>query len=709
MKNKKKKILTLILIIFILLFCLGAKSYAFGVDDAIDGVVGILLLPSKFFALIIGGVIGTILGFFTNMDGIGLTLEDILFNRVPLVDINFFDFTTANDVALTIRENVAIWYTSIRNIAAVVLAIIAVYVGIRMAISTIAEDKAKYKTMLYDWLTSLALLFVLQYVMIFTININNAFIETLSTGLSDSSFGSMTDTFFKESLTNASFTTGMGCALIYLMLQAVTFVFLLTYIKRMITLAFLIVISPLVTITYSIDKMGDGRSQALNVWFKEFVYNILIQPFHCISYRVLAQSAINLMVRDGFAEGAGLANAVIAIMMILFIYSAEEIIKHIFHFESQSMGKTVANAAIGGLVLNKVMSGKKKSGGGSSSKGYSSGTNSKSSSNKSAQNANQNSNQGGAPNAGQNSNTNSNTNRSQSTRSSSSGGSTGTSGSSSSNRQNTKSVGGVAKKVAKTVGKGAGNVALGVFKKNPQIAGAMIMGGLGLGLGDAKTGFAGMMAGAGMGSSVQKANQDRILKHDLARAVNRYKSENPNLTQDELTNNALHLADGSLAPQTEVEEELANIMQKMEQTFIDNGVDEKKIPKQFKKLITDIDDGKISEYSTFQRFTGNIKSKFKGNNSNNASNSSNNNSNTNSNNNINFNTRNSINNINNLNNINNSTNNSNRNNNNNGSNSRNNSNRNNNVNNNNSNNSNSNNNNNSNSSGNSNSSNSNNS
>ncbi len=607
MKNKKKKILTLILITFILLFCLGAKSYAFGIDDAIDGIVGVLLLPAKFLPLIIGGIIEIILGFFTNIDNAGLTLEDILFNKVPLIDINFFDYTTTNDVALTIRENIAIWYTSIRNIAAVVLAIIAVYVGIRMAISTIAEDKAKYKTMLYDWLTSLALLFVMQYIMIFTININNAFIDVLSTGLSDAWFGSMTDQFLTQSFLTASFTEGMGCALIYMMLQSITFVFLLTYIKRMITLAFLIVISPLVTITYSIDKMGDGKSQALNVWLKEYVYNILIQPFHCISYRVLAESAIKLTSEHGFAEGAGLANAVIAIMIMLFIYTSEEIVKHIFHFESQSMGKTVANAAIGGLVLNKVMSGKKESGGGggSKSKGNSSSNNSRGQN----QNNRQNGSQSGSRNGGQNSDQSNNPNSRRSSDSGHSSGSDSSDTRGSSGSQNTNSIGSVVKKSAATVGKGALKVASTIWGKNPvlpSIAGAMVFGGLGLGLGDAKTGFAGMMAGASMGSNLRKANQNRIMKHQLARAVNKYKDENPDITQEELVNNALHLKDGSIEPQTEAEEELAKIMQSMEQSFIDNGIDEKKIPKQFKRLISDIEDGRISEYSTFQRFTGNI-------------------------------------------------------------------------------------------------------
>ena len=52
-----------------------------------------------------------------------------------------------------------------------------------MAISTIASDRAMYKKMLVDWCASMALLFLLHYIMIFTIAVNNAIINALSTGI----------------------------------------------------------------------------------------------------------------------------------------------------------------------------------------------------------------------------------------------------------------------------------------------------------------------------------------------------------------------------------------------------------------------------------------------------------------------------------------------------------------------------------------------
>ena len=152
---------------------------------------------------------------------------------------------------------------------------------------------------------------------------------------------------------DVDFFSGIAYAFIYLMMTIMTFIFLLTYIKRMITVAFLIIISPIITITYSIDKMGDGKSQALNRWMKEFIYNILIQPFHCIIYLALVQTSFQMLNQDDiFADPLG--RVLLAFMMVIFMYQAEDIVKNIFNFQSSSMPKTLAQTAIFATALNAV-------------------------------------------------------------------------------------------------------------------------------------------------------------------------------------------------------------------------------------------------------------------------------------------------------------------------------------------------------------------
>ncbi|MDO5305687.1 MAG: hypothetical protein Q4E87_08955 [bacterium] len=265
-------------------------------EESLDGLMGVLLLPVKFIMLLFGFIIKLIFSLF-NDGGSGLiSVDDIIFgNGVGLTNINFFDISSGagGSTMQTLREGVAKWYVGLRNLSIVILALICIYVGIRMAMATVAQEKAKYKNMLVDWITSVCLLFVLQYIMIAIISMNDTIISVLNSvrastsGLSDAS-----STLATESMTSFKFSIGMGNAIAYVMLQAMTFAFLISYIKRMITIGFLVIISPLITITYSLDKMGDGKSQALKNWFKEFTYNVLIQPFHCITYLALVSNSI---------------------------------------------------------------------------------------------------------------------------------------------------------------------------------------------------------------------------------------------------------------------------------------------------------------------------------------------------------------------------------------------------------------------------------
>lgn len=63
-----------------------------------------------------------------------------------------------------VKENVAQWFYAIRSFALAALLVILIYIGIRMATSTIASDKAKYKQMLLNWLASIVILMILPYI-----------------------------------------------------------------------------------------------------------------------------------------------------------------------------------------------------------------------------------------------------------------------------------------------------------------------------------------------------------------------------------------------------------------------------------------------------------------------------------------------------------------------------------------------------------------
>ena len=99
-------------------------------------------------------------------------MEDIIFSgrkttnskqQVNLLDANFFDFSNTTSEMHTVKEQVAKWYFILRNIAIGLSLLVLIYVGIRMAISAIAEEKARYKSMIKDWVIGFVLLFTLHF------------------------------------------------------------------------------------------------------------------------------------------------------------------------------------------------------------------------------------------------------------------------------------------------------------------------------------------------------------------------------------------------------------------------------------------------------------------------------------------------------------------------------------------------------------------
>ena len=268
------------------------------------------------------------------------------------------------NTAYQLRDIIATWYKTIRNIGIVALLSILIYVAIRIILSSVAGEKAKYKTMLKDWLMGLCILFVLHYGMAFlfraTEMITNMFEEVCMINIDSNSDGSeehalLGDIFMNEARLQAEdflspegnevdgdekTLSEFGYTVVYAMLVIYTIIFTLKYMKRFVYLAFLTIISPFIAITYPIDKMKDGSAQAFNMWMKEYVYNVLIQPVHLILYSILITSAEN------FAAD----NIIYTIVILGFLLEAEKIVKTLFGF-NKATGGEFSSAVTGGMLF----------------------------------------------------------------------------------------------------------------------------------------------------------------------------------------------------------------------------------------------------------------------------------------------------------------------------------------------------------------------
>ena len=232
-------------------------------------------------------------GIFTswNVPNIIYSPENIFANKIAALDVNFInpnEYKPVNDsemaeltsksAAAQLRPTIATWYRSFRNIAVVGLLSVLVYLGIRILIGSTAQDKAKYKERLKDWIVALCLVFIIHFIMsgilIITENITALFSNSTEQSIIVSVDNGVK---FKTNLTgyirfqtqiNEIFAS-ISYTILYIMLVVFTAMFTFTYLKRLLYMAFFTMIAPLVALTYPLDKAGDGKAQAFNIWFKE--------------------------------------------------------------------------------------------------------------------------------------------------------------------------------------------------------------------------------------------------------------------------------------------------------------------------------------------------------------------------------------------------------------------------------------------------------
>lgn len=314
--------------------------------------------------------------------------EQIFSGNVAGLNVNFFNPGEEKNVELingktvdfnsatTLQGTIASWYVALRNLTVVVLLSVLVYVGIRIIISSTASDKAKYKKMLGDWVIALCLVFCLHYIMSFTLTITDSICSAIG--------GDGTDTIAIEVEGKGTFTTNLlGAArfktqyddfgqkiaylIMYLALVIYTVIFTWFYLKRLLMMAFLTMIAPVVALTYPIDKISDGKAQAFDSWLKEYVFNALIQPFHLIIYTVFVGTAMDLAS----------TNIIYTIAALGFILPAEKILRKFFGFDKAGATLGTLGALGLGSMASKLLGGSK-----GGKKGISGGGTSESSDNK---------------------------------------------------------------------------------------------------------------------------------------------------------------------------------------------------------------------------------------------------------------------------------------------------------------------------------------
>lgn len=289
--------------------------------------------------------------------------------------------TETNTLGNQLKPTIAKWYYAIRNFALIAMMVILLYIGVRIMLCGISSQKAKYKNMLMDWVVAICLIFVMHYIMAFSMNVAESIIDIFDSvnrsldysvvyEYSDKIKNALVDAGVdatslisekngkkyiswdarnvvgfarvQAALNNSGTYIYMGWVMCYVVLMIYTVFFLFTYLRRALYLTFFTLIAPLVAMTYPLDKIHDGKAQAFDMWLKEYIFNLMIQPVHLLLYSVLINSAFDLAS----------TNILYTLVAIGFMMSAEKFLRKMFGFDKAQTPGFLSGAAGTALMVS---------------------------------------------------------------------------------------------------------------------------------------------------------------------------------------------------------------------------------------------------------------------------------------------------------------------------------------------------------------------
>lgn len=295
--------------------------------------------------------------------------DTVIFNKMALFDANFInpEPTTASPI-YAIRTTISSVYDSFVIIAVALFTIIAMVIGIKLALATIASEKAKYKQAIGCWISGIILLVCLKWVLAGMFKINEEIVQRvyeISTR-SEMKFevfslatiplvGSTISTIMSWFGANASAVSWgsvpgyLGLVLKYLLeglggnfvgslvafvVLGQTFAIISVYLKRVFYCLLLGLVGPLVVAVDTFNRsMGKG-SGILSNWLKQLALTIFMQSFHAVFLLVL----VNFMVNIGNNLNNQYMSSLIIIILTAGLVKFEKLFKQLFGMGDPVMG-----------------------------------------------------------------------------------------------------------------------------------------------------------------------------------------------------------------------------------------------------------------------------------------------------------------------------------------------------------------------------------
>lgn len=299
--------------------------------------------------------------------------DKVIFNKVAILDPNFTS-PASGSITSEIQGIINSSFLSLQSIAISVFAIAAMIMGIKLALTTIAAEKAKYKQAISKWLIGIIVLFMLRYIIAGVFYLNEEIVKSVSTSAVNIPFtvnvletvpifGSSLGALITYALDGVGISTtvthngylglvlksifeGQGgnifSSLIAFIIMGQSIAIILSYFKRLFYSILLSIVSPLIVAVDTVNKSLGLQSKILSTWVKEFTITVFIQSLHALFLAVILKILSEVYSLTAMTDSL---QGIIAIILTTALVKFEKVFKGLFGIRTGMMGEIKGGAA----------------------------------------------------------------------------------------------------------------------------------------------------------------------------------------------------------------------------------------------------------------------------------------------------------------------------------------------------------------------------
>ena len=206
------------------------------------------------------------------------TLDKLFFGDFKFLDINIFNINTSkesnskgNEANANLKKGVAVWTNATRGFAVAISLLLFILGAVMLMLNSARTDSkatsiASLKNFLTDTVKGLMIALLITVVLamiLFAHDMVISIFNAIRYKMLESGAQSAEVIIYKNVLDLDINGYGYSVSFIaYLFMSAYHIKFLIIYINRLLTIGFLIVVSPIISVTYALDKIGDRKKSS---------------------------------------------------------------------------------------------------------------------------------------------------------------------------------------------------------------------------------------------------------------------------------------------------------------------------------------------------------------------------------------------------------------------------------------------------------------